>query len=341
MRLIIALIFTFFVAPAFASHIITFDPPGSTSTDPGGITASGVIIGSYTDASGVTHGFLRTPGGAFTTFDVPGSTYTTATSITPGGVITGYYGTAIGGTNGFVRALDGSITTFDAPLGFGILGSIYNGGSQPPSINPAGTIAGTYSGFPSGNFEEHGFVRTPDGTFTTFDIPVGSTYTEALAINPAGMITGDYCDDVQCSAFLRAPDGTVTSFDPPGCSDSIGFAINPAGAVMGATFASVSLGSDPVPGFLRNPDGTFELFTGPSASTNYTAPIAMNAAGAITGYSCDAAGCHGLLRAPDGTLTSFDPPGSTFTVGTAINPSGVITGFFYAVSGQHGFVLTP
>src|SRR5215469_13092455 len=125
MRLMTALIFTFFVAPAFASHIITFDPPGSTSTDPGAITASGAIIGSYTDAGGVTHGFLRTPGGAFTTFDVPGSTSTTATSITPGGVITGWYSDTIGTLHGFLRSSGGSITSFDAPPGFNIFGSIY------------------------------------------------------------------------------------------------------------------------------------------------------------------------------------------------------------------------
>jgi hypothetical protein len=86
------------------STFITFDPPGSTLTLPSAITASGTIIGSYTDASGAEHGFLRTRGGVFTTFDVPGSTSTTATSITPGGVITGWYSDTIGNVHGFLRA---------------------------------------------------------------------------------------------------------------------------------------------------------------------------------------------------------------------------------------------
>ena len=60
-----------------------------TSRCPAQSLRAELITGSYTDASGVTHGFLRRPGGTFTTFDVPGSTSTTATSITPGGVITG------------------------------------------------------------------------------------------------------------------------------------------------------------------------------------------------------------------------------------------------------------
>ena len=75
---------------------ITFDPPSSTFTDPSAITPTGVIIGSYGDASGVTHGFLRTPSGSFTTIDVPGSTSTTPTGITPGGVIIGWYSDTIG-----------------------------------------------------------------------------------------------------------------------------------------------------------------------------------------------------------------------------------------------------
>jgi hypothetical protein len=84
------------------------------------------------------------------------------------------------------------------------------------------------------------------------------------------------------------------------------------------------------------------LFTVPGAVFN-AEPESINPAGAITGWYC-AQGfhCHGFLRAPDGTITSFDPPGSTLTVATAINPSGVVTGLFNDVNGvQHGFVGTP
>jgi hypothetical protein len=45
---------------------------------------------------------------------------------------------------------------------------------------------------------------------------------------------------------------------------------------------------------------------------------------------------------PAGTITTFDPPGSTFTFPTAINPGGVITGAFTDASGvSHGFVRIP
>ncbi len=39
----------------------TFDPPGSTFTQPLGINASGDIVGFYKDAAGTFHGFLATP----------------------------------------------------------------------------------------------------------------------------------------------------------------------------------------------------------------------------------------------------------------------------------------
>jgi hypothetical protein len=48
---------------------------------------------------------------------------------------------------------------------------------------------------------------------------------------------------------------------------------------------------------------------------------------------------HGFLRAPDGTITTFDAPGSRSTTASSINPAGAITGFYSATSGHdHGFV---
>src|SRR6266566_146705 len=121
-------------APLVPPHptFITFDPPGSIFTAPSAITSKELIIGSYIDTSGVTHGFLRKPGDTFITIDVPDSTSTTPTSITPGGVITGWYGDTIGKPHGFIRAPDGSITSFDAPPDDYILGSTYIFWGPPP-----------------------------------------------------------------------------------------------------------------------------------------------------------------------------------------------------------------
>ncbi len=222
-------VLTFSKAPLVPPHptFITFDPPGSAFTVPSAITSKGLIIGSYIDTSGVTHGFLRRPGGTFITVDVPDSTSTTPTSITPGGVITGWYSDTIGNPHGFIRAPDGSITSFDAPPDDYILGSVYIFDGPPPSITPAGAIAGTYV---APGFVEHGFLRTPDGTFTTIDYP-GAFFTEALAINATGVIAGDFCNEVTCfQGYVRTPDGTFTVID---ANAGIPTAINPAGAITG------------------------------------------------------------------------------------------------------------
>ena len=124
-----------------AGTITTFDPPGSTFTVPSAITRAGVIIGSYVDASGVTHGFLRTPSGTFTTFDVPGFT-SRPNRITPGGVITGWYRRKW-------RCIMASFALSTAPsprlihhwaVSYWLF--LYSSG-PPPSVNPAGDIAGT------------------------------------------------------------------------------------------------------------------------------------------------------------------------------------------------------
>ena len=53
--------------PLCHSHptFITFDPPGSTFTFPTGINPGGVITGSYNDASGMGHGFVRARDGTY------------------------------------------------------------------------------------------------------------------------------------------------------------------------------------------------------------------------------------------------------------------------------------
>jgi len=322
--------------PLIPSHptYAVFDAPDSTFTVPSAITATGVIIGSYVDANGVTHGFLRSRGGNFTTFDVPDSTSTTPTDINPAGVITGWYNDTFGNLHGFIRARDGSITSFDAPPGFDILGSPYGPGAPPPSINPSGTIAGMYgAAFP--NFVTHGFLRSSDGKLTTVDFP-GASNTEVLAINPAGVIVGDFSDAVSgYQGFLRTPDGTFTVIGPPG-AQTIPAGINPAGAIAGG-FSDGGTNH----GYLRNPDGAFMTFDAPGSI--YTSPTAINTAGAITGFYSDADGVlHGFVRAGNGAIVTLDPPDSVSTFPVAINARGVITGVFMDSDGiGRAFVRMP
>jgi Chitobiase/beta-hexosaminidase C-terminal domain/Glycosyl hydrolases family 16 len=78
--------------PLTVPHLISIDEAGD-------------IAGSYTDAAGVQHGFVRNPYGTITSFDPPESKQTTATSINDGGAITGFYHYNAGGgpSVGFIR----------------------------------------------------------------------------------------------------------------------------------------------------------------------------------------------------------------------------------------------
>ena len=112
-------------------------------------------------------------------------------------------------------------------------------------INPNGVITGTYfepiSGNPfGGNYRV--FVRTPDGTFTTFDAatyPHCRIWSFPSGITPAEAITGSFSDSFAVKhGFLRASDGTVTTFDVPGAGTAfnqgtVPLGINPGGIIMG------------------------------------------------------------------------------------------------------------
>jgi hypothetical protein len=177
-------------------------------------------------------------------------------SINPAGAITGAYDDAKNVSHGFLREPDGKFTTFVAP-GAGTSGP----GTVAFSINPAGVIVGYYSdGSTVGNQGElvyHGFVREPDGKFTTFNVP-GAVAVFPSSINPAGVIVGWGSDaNFVSHGFLRMPDGSITTFDAPGAGTSqfdgtYPSSVNPAGAITGNLAVSGITPNIPH-GFLRIP----------------------------------------------------------------------------------------
>jgi hypothetical protein len=230
-----------------------------------------------------------------------------------------------------------TITTFDAPGA----GTSPGQGTQPFAINPAGLITGFY--FDAGD-AIHGFLRTPDGTIGTIDVPGAGTGpgqgTTLFSITPAGAIAGRYVDGSDVfHGFLRTPDGAITTFDVPGAGTGPGQGtraanINPSEAIAGRYIDA----SDVSHGFLRAPDGTITTFdapnagTGPGQGTIVFAVSCLNPAGAIAATSLEASNVyHGVLRAPDGTMTTFDAPGAGTgpfqgTLTFSINQAGTIEG---------------
>src|SRR5262249_16916646 len=152
--------------------------------------------------------------------------------------------------------------------------------------------------------------------------------------------------------FLRPPDGAITTLDIPGAGTGPGQGTFAGNIIPGNVIAGRYVdASDVAHGFLRAPDGTFATFDAPNAGTGpgqgtfvFTGDL-LNPAGAIAAYSVDAGDVsHGVLRAPDGTITTFDAPGAGTgafqgTQPTGINQAGTIEGTYIDPSDvNHGFL---
>lgn len=258
-----------------------------------------------------------------------------------------------------VSAQEAHIITFDAPGADTKPGD--NNGTYSSGINALGAVTGSYQ---DANNVFHGFLRSPDGKFRTFEAPGADTSayngTSPSAINDLGVITGSYYDASSFGhGFLRSPDGKFTTFDVPGVGGygSTPLAINLEGAVVGYyTDSNYTFHS-----FLRKPDGKFATFDGPGqCETNgsqgcYGSEVTkINLFGLSVGnYMDNSANLvqHGLIRHPDGTLTTFDVPGAgagsdqgTGCPGCSLglNQWGAIAGIYSdANTVNHGYVRSP
>jgi probable HAF family extracellular repeat protein len=203
----------------------TIDPPGAAN-QPGpsfttnldqaaAINTSGQIVGGYTDAGGVTHGYLLSHG-HYTTLDDPDGVFTFATGINDSGQIVGFYFDAAGVEHGFLLN-HGQYTTLDDP----VAGTGGGQGTLAYMINNSGQVVGWYA---DADGATHGFVLS-QGHYTTLDEPDGTGATYAEGISDNGDVTGFYFDSSGLAhGFLAKPvHGNIVSHRP----DSIGRAHEP------------------------------------------------------------------------------------------------------------------
>jgi hypothetical protein len=152
---------------------------------------------------------------------------------------------------------------------------------------------------------------------------------------------------------------TFTTFDSPGVTSPVaGEGTFPASINAVGTIAGAYDGANASPelwGFVRSAGGAITDFGAPDPETVNTYAVGINAMGTIAGYYAAYTALptqggyilfHGLVRAADGTLTTFDAPGAganegqgTFAAG--INGSGAITGYYIDGNNTvHGYVRT-
>jgi hypothetical protein len=215
--------------------------------------------------------------------------------------------------------------------------------------NDFGAIVGFYT---DEKVVPHGFLRTPDGHFISFNVPGDgegaglNQGTAAYAINDLGAITGQYEDSKNVyHGFVREPGGEITKFNAPGAGTAanqgtFAWSLNWEGATAGVFID----GNNSEHGFLRSRDGDFSTID-PQGSvfTMVCEETCLNRKGQITGsYEDSSNALHGFLRDQDGKVTVIDAPGAVgFTGAASINDEGTITGYFAdAKSLFEGFIRT-
>ena len=220
---------------AASGTITTFDVSGATGsgdyhgvhgTFPISINTTGVIAGTYSDASGLYHGFVRAASGTISTFVVAaaGTTVvqrlnlggTSGVSINDAGNIAGLYFDGNSTVFGFVRtAADGSINTLVAP-GAGTVAALFPSGTAGFSINSSGAVAGAYL---DNSSVLHGFTSTPApaGTFTvttqsTWQVTHGSSSQLPVTLTgvPSGATVSVTCVNLPAGASCSYSNGNVT-----------------------------------------------------------------------------------------------------------------------------------
>jgi len=282
--------------------------------------ASGDIVGYYTDANKVYHGFLL-HGGALTTLDYPGSdvAWTQVEAINDAGDVAGIYSlkspAPAGNVHGFLRTAAGDWSNVDYPEGTHIMA----GGAY--GILADGTVVGCYhDGTASAVTAMFGYAKGPKGA-TSFNYPPGAPWAMHYSATPDGKtLVGGYL------AGANQPDnwhgyaldgGRVISFDVPGKLSTLALGVGPSPEmpIVGTYKVPVDKAWNQH-GFVAETRGglnpatwKFTMVDVPDATQTIVRGI--NAGGDLVGSYVDASGVtHGFLAkaaAPSGAGTPVSP----------------------------------
>ena len=147
------------------------------------------------------------------------------------------------------------------------------------------------------------------GTFSNIDFP-GASGTQAIGVNDAGQIVGDYFDAANIQHGYVNSGGIFTGIDFPGATGTAAAGINTTGDIVGVW--SDATGSH---GF-RLQAGVFTPLDFPLATS--TTAFGITDTGEIAGVYNDAAGnTHGFIHA-SGAFSTVDVAGARSTLLTRI-----------------------
>jgi len=204
------------------------DVPGASNTTPDFINLEGVVVGSYLDSAGTSHGFILNRG-TYTTVDYPGAAGSGISSINDLGELSGFYCSdaacdASATFHSFVRNQRGTFTGFDPPGATG---------SEAATVSLLGVVVGSYDTVaePTCSTKCMGYVLF-NRNYTTLEYP-GSSFSFAGGANIWNTVVGIYTDSAGNGHGYIENNGSYTSFDYPEASFTEATGINAVGVIVG------------------------------------------------------------------------------------------------------------
>ena len=323
-----------------ADEIIEF--PGATETFADFVNSSGGMVGSYVDADGLYHPYIRTPDGRFVPLNLPQASdleYFFVHGINDARVMVA--------RTKRIDDLPGTLVgTFQEGLqGFKVPDSVSTEGYN---INQDGSIVGHYQ---STDGRTYGFIARPimDTEAPAEDQPVATPTTfnytfesidvpgvEFLALTASSDFE-DYAGytkstDGEKEIAFTLIDGVFTTYDFPGSQNTYFYALGNDGRAAGHYQDSNGLYHGVV---LEN--GALTEYNFPDAVETEIYGIS-DATGALTGNFIDA---EGVRRGFSGD-TIVEVPEASATYADFVNASGRLVGSYIDADGlYHPYVSTP
>ncbi len=200
----------------FATH----DFPGSQKTYFYALGNNGVAAGHYKDSDGLYHGVVLDENGELKQYDFPGAVQTFIFGISD----------ETGALSGNVVDEAGDTRAFSGDLSFMFPGAVATYGDF---VNAAGVIVGSYRDA-DGMF--HGFMRNPDGSFITIDVPE-TPNLEFLFVNTitdVGVVgfRAKAVNDILRS-YILLPSGILHEVRLPGSVSTVVRNVNQDGSIIG------------------------------------------------------------------------------------------------------------
>ena len=280
-----------------AKEIIEF--PGAIETFTDFVNASGGMVGSYIDADGMYHPYVRTPNGRFVSLDLPGAAlleYFYVHGINDANVVVARTKRVDSEPITLVGTFQNGLKTFKVP------GSVSTEGYN---INQDGSIVGHYTA----DGRRHGFIAKPktDTDEPVTDVPVPTPTLEELNytfenINVPGV---DYLAVTASSDF----------------EDYAGYTLNTDGKEVAFTLIA----------------GVFTTYDFPDSQKTHF--YALSNDGIAAGYYQDSEGLYHGVILENGELTQYDFPNAVQTQIFGISDAtGALTGNFIDDTGiRQGF----